>query len=223
MSAHAQIEAKIKSIAETVAAECDAIREINVWVSSYAICVDVAVHGYWSRESIRGRVDEAGFGYSSDNDDVKLRYEVSHSSGGTDGKLDILDAEENFGIALAATVKMMRQIKELDAEICEAFAAQRAAALAAYEEEQARQLAAIEADAANGVERATKQIDAISKNPALSINMYYRGRPAHTTITCSRGRKTVFYIGGTRTSRANAIQALAAASERSCVEPHGVV
>jgi hypothetical protein len=188
----------------------------------------VQVHGYWSRDPITLWIRRGGM-FTVGAEVAEWTADISHSSGGRDTKVVASDVEAsiNFGCALIAVAGLAQQILARSAELEEAHQAYRARLTAEHAAAKAAQAAAFEADAAMGTTQARTVLGSLiaqAKEGAgritkASIAFHRRGEQRYpTTIVVEFRRHTnvvLVDVGGKRVTKAAAIEAIAALSQRT--------
>jgi hypothetical protein len=204
------------------------------------------VNGYWSADCLTVYVTREWFFKAGEDNSFAWKVSFSHSSGGrqTDptkerGVACDLEAAGNFGMAMIALAGAARQLQGRVAELEAAYQAQRIIDRAEDEARKAAAAAAVEADAAIGLESASSMVsEAVdrvrSSDTATEASVAITARPrgqqptlynTYTLLVC-RARfsdKVTVRFNGTPMKRADAIAKFAELSAASVnVEPQKV-
>jgi hypothetical protein len=173
----------------------------------------VKVYGYWSSDPITVYCRRT---YSSTATENLWEVEVSHSTGGRDPKQVESDtqAAKNFGAALIAAAEYAEQFITENAEKCEQVYQDNLARVRREAEEiKIANQKAVDEDPRLGVPQAYAMVAELEEGKM--VRMYPRGSSYPKLVTCSKGFKTLFYVGGSRVARKDVLDTLVNASVRT--------
>lgn len=168
------------------------------------------VTGFWSGDSITLHATrDFGRGW---------KFTISNSSGGrdTDEVADDMDAYKNFAAAMDAMCDVGNWLKVNVRAMDAAYEAQREADRDAFAAEKAAAAAAFEADERLGDVAATLLVDEMATT-GKSVRAFRRASSWAIEVTVARREKTKFYHAGSTISKKELIAKLAEYSHRTAI------